>query len=107
MRDSLIHPETRIGAVHLTVSDLERSLRFYGDALGFQLLERQDHTATLAADSVTPLLALTGQPDARPKPARSTGLYHFAILVPTRLELARSLRHLADMHYPAQGAADH
>jgi catechol 2,3-dioxygenase len=101
-----IHPDTAIGAVHLTVADLVRSERFYSDVLGFRAHERQGDTLTLGAGN-TALLVLTEQPGARPKPQRATGLYHFAILVPSRLDLARSLRRLAEMRYPISGASDH
>jgi catechol 2,3-dioxygenase len=102
-----IHPNTSVGAVYLTVSDLDRALRFYGDVLGFSLLRRGADTAILTADGQTPLLDLAGRPGAQPKPPHTTGLYHFAILVPSRADLGRSLRHLAEMDYPLQGAADH
>jgi catechol 2,3-dioxygenase len=102
-----IHPDTTVGPVYLTVSDLIRSERFYCDVLGFKPLGRQDDALVLTADGVSPLLALEGRPDARPKPSRTTGLYHFAILVPSRVELARSLRQLAEMGWPLGGASDH
>jgi catechol 2,3-dioxygenase len=102
-----IHPDTSIGSVHLTVADLERSERFYSDTLGFRALERNNSTLTLSADGTTPLLELNELPGARPKPARATGLYHFAILVPSRLDLARSLRRLAEKRYRLTGASDH
>jgi catechol 2,3-dioxygenase len=102
-----IHPDTSIGSVHLTVADLDRSERFYTNVLGFRPIQRSDSTLMLAADGATPLLELNEQPGARPKPARATGLYHFAILVPSRLDLARSLRRLAEQRYPLSGASDH
>jgi catechol 2,3-dioxygenase len=102
-----IDPNTRIGAAYLTVADLQRSERFYRDVLGFRELAREGDTLTLTADGATPLLVLTEQPGARPKPARATGLYHFAILTPSRLDLARSLRRLAEARYPLSGASDH
>jgi catechol 2,3-dioxygenase len=107
MTDFTIHPDTTIGAVHLTVADLARSEQFYGEVLGFHALSRDGARLTLAADETTPLVVLYEQPGARPKPQRATGLYHFAILVPSRLELARSLRRLAEMRYPLSGASDH
>jgi catechol 2,3-dioxygenase len=107
MTDFTIHPDTAIGAVHLTVADLTRSEQFYGEVLGFRALSRDGTRLTLAADGATPLLVLYEQPGARPKAQRATGLYHFAILVPNRLELARSLRRLAEMSYPLSGASDH
>jgi catechol 2,3-dioxygenase len=102
-----IHPDTTVGRAALTVADLARSERFYTEALGMRVLARGDGALTLTADDATPLLELTERPGARPKPARATGLYHFAVLVPSRLELARSLRRLAELRYPISGASDH
>src|SRR5262245_3426208 len=102
-----IDANTSVGQAALTVADLQRSERFYCDVLGMRVLSRGDGTLTLTADDATPLLELTELPGARPKPARATGLYHFAVLVPSRLDLARSLRRLAEMHYPLTGASDH
>lgn len=100
--------ETTLGPAHLVVADLDRSLAFYAGILGFTVASHTDSEATLTAgDSPTPLLRLTALPDARPKPARSTGLYHVAILMPSRHELARVLRRLVEHDYPLQGAADH
>ena len=107
MPDFSIHPDTHIGSVHLTVSDPDRSLGFYRDTLGFHLLERKNSTVALTADGTHVLLTLTGQPNARPKQQRTTGLYHVAILVPSRADLARTLRHLAEAGYPLEGWADH
>ncbi len=102
-----IHPDTTVGPVDLTVADLGRAEQFYHDVLGFRPLARENGTLILTADSATPLLILHERPGARPKPARATGLYHFAILVPRRLELARSLRRLAETRWPLSGASDH
>jgi len=102
-----IHADTTVGQAALTVADLQRSERFYCDVLGMRVLGRGDGTLTLTADDATPLLELSELPGARPKPARATGLYHFAVLVPSRLDLARSLRRLAEMRYPLTGASDH
>ena len=102
-----IHPDTRVGPVYLAISDLARSERFYQDVIGFKTLSHRDDTLTLTAGGVAPLLILKEQPGARPRPGHTTGLYHFAILVPSRMDLARSLRRLLDAHYPRQGASDH
>lgn len=107
MNTHSIHPDTHLGPVYLTVRNLERSLGFYVDVIGFKLLQQVENTVWLGTDQDIPLLVLTGQPDAPSKPPRTTGLYHFAILVPTRLDLARSLRHLIETRYPLQGASDH
>ncbi|MGH2376164.1 MAG: VOC family protein [Candidatus Methylomirabilaceae bacterium] len=108
---SSIHPQTTVGPVHLTVADLERSLQFYGEILGLQVAGRHDGTVMLAATSDTPrasaIVALSALPDARPQPPRTTGLYHFAILMPNRTALARSLAHLIETQYRLQGASDH
>jgi catechol 2,3-dioxygenase len=101
-----IDPATAVGWTALTVADLERSLRFYTEVLGFQRLGGGADSAVLGAGAV-PLLALVEQPGARPKPQRATGLYHFAILVPTRADLGRSLRHLAEAGWGLDGVADH
>ena len=85
-----IHPQTHIGAVHLTVADLERSLIFYRQQLGFADVWLRNGSAALGvADRV---LLVLHESEHAVRPHRTTGLYHFAILVPSRLELARSLR---------------
>ena len=76
-------PETKMGLVALTVSDLDRSLRFYINTLGLALIQHEDHSALLGAGGEA-LLDLVELPGARPKPPRTTGLYHFAILPPSR-----------------------
>ena len=102
-----IHPDTHIGVVSLTVADLNRSIEFYEQILGFRTINRTDNSAELGAESTTPFLLLTEIPGAAPKPIRATGLYHFAILVPSRADLGRSLKHLAESGYPLDGYADH
>lgn len=100
-----IDPNTTMGYVHLTVSALDRSLAFYQQNLGFKLHQREGQTARLGAGGPD-LLWLTEQAGARTV-AGVTGLYHFAILVPSRLALAQSLRQLAETRTPVQGFADH
>jgi catechol 2,3-dioxygenase len=107
MTDYSIHPGTTVGPVHLTVHDLERSEQFYTDVLGFKPLPRQGDMLSLTADGVQTLLELKGDPAAPPRPRRTTGLFHFAVLMPSRLDLARSIRRLAELRYPIQGGADH
>lgn len=98
-------PQTTVGAVSLTITDLKRSLAFYQNNLGLTLQRQEGNTAWLGAGSST-FLILTEMPDARP-PGRKTGLYHFAILTPSRHALAQSLRCLAETKTPVSGFADH
>lgn len=97
--------DLHLGYVHLTVSNLERSLAYYQNALGFQFHRCAGDTAYLGAGGPD-LLALTERPDAVRYP-RTTGLYHFAILVPSRQELAQVIKRVAETHTPVQGASDH
>ena len=96
---------TRMGAVHLTVSDLERSLGYYGHEVGLELLSRDGGRARLGAGQ-TALLELVEEPGARPA-GNHTGLYHFALLVPERADLARWLAHAARERVPLLGMSDH
>ena len=104
-----IDPAARVGLLSLGVADLERSVTFYRDALGFAVLERSEEHATLGAGD-HPILLLTGESGARPWPHDRyayTGLYHFAILVPTRADLGRWLRHWIELGLPLPGQGDH
>src|SRR5690242_1231496 len=100
-----IAPATRMGAVHLTVSDLGRSLAYYERAIGLQVHGRDNGSARLGAGGED-LLALYEQPGAEPAP-RNTGLFHFALLVPSRHDLARWLLHAANDQIPLEGMSDH
>lgn len=104
---SLISPATHIGVVSLTVADLFRSHQFYDRVLGLRGAPAPDGRARLAAADGRVLLELVEQRGAPPKPQRATGLYHFALLLPSRLDLARWLRHVAATRWPLQGWADH
>ncbi len=96
---------TAIGAVHLTVRDLDRAIAFYTQELGLGLHGREGGAARLGAGGKD-LLVLAGKPDAA-RVRGTTGLYHFAVLVPSREHLARSLRHLIDRRVPLTGMSDH
>lgn len=100
-----IEGETRIGTVALAVSNLSRALDFYQEHLGFRILSQEDGEATLGAGNEA-LLRLREKPGARAVRGVS-GLYHFAILMPNRLELARILRNFAQKETPMQGFSDH
>jgi catechol 2,3-dioxygenase len=100
-----LDPRVTVGAVTLSVADLERSLDYYRHNIGLTLQEREGDTAVLGAGA-RPIVKLREQPGARVV-RRVTGLYHYAILLPSRLELARTLRHLAETDTPLSGASDH
>jgi catechol 2,3-dioxygenase len=95
----------RLGAVHLTVSDLDRSVAFYQDALGLRLHRREEPVAALGAGGED-LVVLHEEPGARPA-GRHAGLYHYALLFPSREELARAVQRLAVTRMPIDGASDH
>ena len=96
---------TRIGPVTLTVSDLPRSLAFYTERLGFRVHANDGGTARLGAGSGD-LLVLVEDTEALPAPG-STGLFHFAVLFPSRPDLALALAHLVETRTRLQGASDH
>jgi catechol 2,3-dioxygenase len=100
-----IAPETTVGAVHLTVSDLARSLDYYRSAIGLRVLEEGAGRASLGTDGGE-LLALVEERGARPA-AGYTGLYHFALVVPERVQLAAWLAHAARDRVPLVGLSDH
>jgi catechol 2,3-dioxygenase len=100
-----ISAATRPGPVQLTVADLERSLAYYGSAIGLEALERESGRASLGAVT-RELLVLVEQPGARPAHGH-TGLYHFALLVPERHDLARWLAHAARDRVSLVGLSDH
>lgn len=105
-----IHPKTTIGHIHLTVADLDRSLAFYRDLLGFEVTMRYGDSAVfLSAGGYHHHIGLNtwAGTGASPPPPGHTGLYHFALLFPNRYELARTVKRLLDAHYPLQGASDH
>ncbi len=104
------HPETHIGHVHLTVGDLERSLRLYRDILGFEITARiEDSAVFLSAGGYHHHIGLNTWQGKNVPPASEghAGLYHFAILYPSRVELARAYKSLVDAKYQITGASDH
>jgi len=105
-----IDPRTRIGHVHLTVSDLDRALAFYRDVLGFEITARYGADAVfLSAGGYHHHLGLNtwaGRGAARPAPG-TTGLYHFAVLFPDRRTLGSVVRRVLDAGLPLEGASDH
>src|SRR6185503_6343669 len=105
-----IHPNVRMGHVHLKVADLERALEFYRDVLGFELTQRFGSSAAfLSAGGYHHHIGLNTWESAggRPPARGTTGLYHLAILYPTRAALADALRRLLAARIELDGAADH
>lgn len=105
-----IDPQTRIGHVHLKVADIERALGFYLDILGFHVTQRYGRNAVfLAAGGYHHHIGLNTweSKDAPPPPPHTTGLYHVAILYPTRAALADALQRLINAGITLDGAADH
>jgi len=108
--DYKIPDQTRIGHVHLKVADLERSLRFYRDILGFQVMQYYGDSAVfVSAGGYHHHIGLNTwhSKNGHPPPPNSTGLYHTAIVYPTRKDLAIILKRLLGARYPLTGASDH
>jgi catechol 2,3-dioxygenase len=109
-RPRVIDPGVRIGHVHLKVADLERALRFYCDVLGFELQQRWGtQAAFISAGNYHHHIGLNTweSAGAPPPPAGTTGLFHLAILYPTRAALADAVRRLVAARIPLDGASDH
>ncbi len=105
-----IPAQTRIGHVHLKVSDLQKSLDFYCGLLGFELVTTYGNQAAfISAGGYHHHIGLNtwNSKGAPPAPKRSPGLFHTAILYPTRKDLARILKRLFEANYPLSGASDH
>lgn len=102
-------PSIYVGQVNINVTNLERSITYYRDFMGFKVIEQTNDKAVLSADGKTPLLTLEQPADVLPKEGRSTGLYHFAILLPTRVDLSAFLQHIikATGGQMRLGASDH
>jgi catechol 2,3-dioxygenase len=105
-----IDPRVSIGHVHLKVADLERALKFYCGVLGFELTQRYGREAAfVSAGGYHHHIGLNTwqSKDGSPPPAGATGLYHVAILYPTRASLADAFRRLSAAGIPLEGASDH
>jgi len=98
--------DLRLGPVHLTVTDLDRAVAFYGDVIGLRVNRREDATAALGDGEAEDVLVLVEETAARP-PGRHAGLYHVALLYPSRLELARTAQRILITRTRISGASDH
>jgi catechol 2,3-dioxygenase len=96
-----------LGAVRLNVADLDRARRFYEEAIGLRGFDRGAEVVRLGVDGETAIVELVGRPDAPLRPPGTTGLFHLAILLPSRADLARALRRVADAGWRLTGASDH
>src|SRR6516164_2000502 len=106
----LLHPDVRIGHVHLKVANLDRAIAFYRDVLGFELTQRYGRQAAfLSAGGYHHHIGLNTWESlgGSPPPRSATGLYHTAILYPTRAALADALRRVLKAGISLEGAADH
>jgi catechol 2,3-dioxygenase len=106
----VIEPEVRIGHVHLKVADIQRSLDFYCGILGFEVMARMgEQAAFISAGGYHHHIGLNTWESrgGSPPPPGTTGLYHHAILFPSRAALARTLKRLVDAPWPLTGASDH
>ena len=102
-----ISADTRIGAVRLRVAELDALTAFYERAIGLRTLARENGLVQLGVDEGAPLVELVAAPGAPPRPARSTGLFHLAILVPSRADLAAAIRRVRGAGWRLTGASDH
>jgi catechol 2,3-dioxygenase len=104
-----IDPATSMGAVRLTVADLDGARAFYRDAIGLAELETAGGTVRMGTAGASPLavVELVGDPGAPPRPRGTSGLFHLAILVPSRPDLARALQRVAETGWHLSGASDH
>ena len=104
-----IAPGVRIGHVHLKVSDIGRALAFYAGVLGFQVMQRSDQAAFISAGGYHHHIGLNTWQSlgGQPPPPGTTGLFHTAILYPTRAALADALRRVQAAGIPLEGASDH
>lgn len=102
-----IHANTSIGTVRLTVSDLARSTAFYEQILGLRAADGEDGTVTLSAGGERSLVELHGDSSAPALDPRAPGLFHMAILMPDRPQLAMALARLGQAGWPLSGASDH
>ena len=105
-----VHPETRIGHIHLKVANIDRALRFYRELLGFEITQWYGEDAVfLSAGGYHHHIGLNtwAGKDVPPAPQKAAGLFHLAILYPERRELAKALKTLLSAQYPIDGASDH
>jgi catechol 2,3-dioxygenase len=104
--EATLPPDLRLGPVHLRVANLDRALAWYTTALGLRVLRREGPDAALGTADGDDVVVLHEDPEARPA-GRHSGLYHYALLYPSREELARAVLRLSATRTPVDGASDH
>jgi catechol 2,3-dioxygenase len=100
------HPHTHVSQVTIKVENIKRSLNYYQEVIGFSILDQSPNRARLTADGHSTLLTIEQPENVTRKQPRTTGLYHFAILLPERADLGRILNHFAQLNIPL-GSSDH
>src|SRR6185436_7444198 len=106
-RGHVIPPGTSIGKVRLRVADIDALSEFYERVVGLRSVDREGDLARLGPEGGEPLIELASAPTASPAPSFSPGLFHLAILVPDRPELARALKRVIEQGWRLTGASDH
>ncbi len=96
-----------INQIQLKVLDIEKSMKFYTDIMGFKVLSRKEKEVSLTADGINPMITIIEPDNIIQKLPRRTGLYHFALLLPSRFHLGLFLKHLRDVEYPIIGGSHH
>ncbi|MFH0767583.1 MAG: VOC family protein [Bacillota bacterium] len=97
---------THVKSITLLVRDFKRALEFYVDILGLSIIQKERHIVILSANQVDPLITLIEDRNALPLDI-TLGLYHYALLLPNRIELAKMIKQLTSKSYPISGASDH
>lgn len=100
-------PTTYVGEVVVKVENLQRSIEFYTNVIGFKVLKQTESSVIFTADGHTPLLTIEQPKNIKAKQPRTTGLYHFALLLPSRADLGSILHHFIEKDVRLQGASDH
>lgn len=100
-------PNLYVNHLVLKIIDIDRAIKFYTKIMGFSLLKKEDNMAVFSADGFNPIVTIIEPEDVVPKPARRTGLYHFAVLLPTRYDLGLFIKNIRDEWYPIIGGAYH
>ena len=98
--------DLKLGSVRLIAGDLDMMSSFYQRALGLEILDSTSDLVRLGTGSGG-AVELVSRPDAPPRPPRTTGLFHLAVLVPSRIELARAIRRVVEADWSFTGASDH